>query len=92
MKLWITKFLVLFHATVNDDTPPSPFPSLSLLLPPFPSLPLLPPPVARSTRDPLGLHIFHSAGEVLGAHVKALIPKTDKVGYEWKIVPSLQGV
>ena len=35
--------------------------------------------VASTQKDPLALHLFHNAGVQLGRHVKALIPKADKV-------------
>ena len=33
---------------------------------------------ARTSRDPLALHIFKEAGIVLGKHIKALLPKADQ--------------
>ena len=35
--------------------------------------------VAKEKRDPLALHLFHSAGLQLGRHIKALLPKTEPV-------------
>lgn len=35
--------------------------------------------VAVESSDPLALHLFNRAGHMLGRHVKALIPKADKV-------------
>ena len=35
--------------------------------------------VAKEKRDPLALHLFHSAGLQLGKHIKALLPKTEPV-------------
>ena len=35
--------------------------------------------VAKEKRDPLALHLFHSAGLQLGYHIKALLPKTEPV-------------
>lgn len=37
--------------------------------------------VASEGKDPVALRIFHSAGMQLGTHVRALIPKADKVGH-----------
>ena len=35
--------------------------------------------VAISTNDPLCCKLFHDAGDVLGRHVMALLPKTSQV-------------
>ena len=35
--------------------------------------------VAKEQKDPLAVKIFHNAGVQLGKHVRALIPKADKV-------------
>ena len=35
--------------------------------------------VATSTKDPLAVDLFHTAGVQLGRHVKALVPQADKV-------------
>lgn len=35
--------------------------------------------VAIEEKDPLAIQIFHNAGVQLGKHVRALIPKADKV-------------
>ena len=42
--------------------------------------------MAIEQKDSLATHIFHSAGRKLGRHVKALIPKADKVSAGTKIV------
>ena len=35
--------------------------------------------VAKDKKDPLALHLFHSAGVQLGKHIKALLPLAEPV-------------